>query len=355
MTSDTESRPADRKRLQTWVAEILRATGVSESQAASVASALAQADARGIHTHGCEMLPRYVGGFLAGLLNPDPAVAQVSGKRAFAQWDGNNGLGHYACDVVTEDLIGRAKDCGIAAAAIGNSNHFGMASRYGLRLAEESLIGFVTTNTPPVMPALGGRETVLGNNPLAWVLPRRRDPAIALDMAVSAVARGKVRLAAAAGQPIPLGWATDANGIETTDAAAALEGALLPVGGPKGYGLAVVNEVLSAALPAARVLTEVSTRTIVRGDVHDQWAIGHFILAIDPSTTGPLDRYFDRVERIADVLIGDSVRGQDPVMLPGDPEQIHERRSAEEGITLPASALSAIEKLSSQFGLPPPW
>lgn len=354
--SDTEEPVVVRReRLEHWVEELLDSCGVSPAQSASVAGALAQADARGLHTHGCEMLPRYVRGFTEGLLNRTPEVRRTGGRGAISVWDADGGLGHYACDVVAAALAGPAREHGIAAASIGNSNHFGAASRYGLHLAEQGLIAFITTNTPAVMPPWGGHGAVIGNNPLAWVLPRAAKEPIVLDMAVSAVARGKIRLAAAAGEPIPVGWATDASGADTTDASAALEGHLLPVGGPKGYGLAVVNEILAAALPAARVLTEVSTRTITVGDVHDDWHIGHLLIAIDPSATGPYERYLERVETVASVLTSQSGGPGGPVLLPGDPEAAAEARSADRGVRLPHATAAAVTRLSEQHELPVPW
>lgn len=173
-------------------------------------------------------------------------------------------------------------------------------------------------------------------------------------MAVSAVARGKIRLAAATGQAIPVGWATDAAGADTTDAAAALEGHLLPVGGPKGYGLAVVNEILAAALPAARVLTEVSTRTITAGDVHDDWHIGHLLLAIDPTATGPYERYLERVETVVAGLTSHGGPGG-PVLLPGDPEAAAEADSAHRGVRLPDATVDAITLLAERHEIPVPW
>lgn len=354
MTSDL-GRTVGREALRAWIGDALAAVGVSEAQAASVASALAQADARGLHSHGCEMLPRYVAGFEAGFLNRSPAVRQVGGRRAFARWDGDNALGHYTCDVVADELVDRARDCGIAAAVVANSNHFGIASRYGLRFAEHALIGFVTTNTPAVMPVPGGRDAVIGNNPLSWVLPRRQGDPITLDMAVSASSRGRIRLAATAGEPIPPGWATGPDGSETTDASVALAGALLPVAGPKGYGLAVVNEILSAALSGAQVLTEISTRTIVSGDLHDEWRIGHFLLAIDPEVTGPIERYHERVERVAEILTANRDTDGVPARLPGDPEAERERSAAVGGVPLPGASAAAVSRLCSALRLAEPW
>jgi LDH2 family malate/lactate/ureidoglycolate dehydrogenase len=201
------------------------------------------------------------------------------------------------------------------------------------------------------MPALDSAEVIIGNNPLAWAIPRREGNPVVLDMAVSAVARGKIRLAASAGEPIPLGWAVDRDGRPTTDAVAALEGSLLPVGGAKGYGLAVVHELLSGALTGARMLTEISTRTITVGDLHDSWGIGHLLVAIDPDASVGLEEFFDRVEDAVAVLSQQMTRSGHPVLLPGAPEFERARRNSETGIALPANVVETLDKTADELGI----
>ena len=338
--------------LRQWIAGVLKRTGVSELQADSIADALSQADSRGIHTHGAEMLPRYVAGFEQGYLNVRAEPHVVGGRGATSRWDGDRGLGHFVCDIVTRHLAGAAREHGVAVAAVRNSNHFGMAARYPMQLADQGLIGFTTTNTPPVMPALDSARAVIGNNPLAWAFPRRGASPIVLDMAISAAARGKVRLAASEGKPIPLGWAVDAAGNPTQDAAEALKGWLLPVGGAKGYGLGVVNELLAAALSGARVLSEISDRTIVVGDLHDDWGVGHFLLAIDPEALLPLEEYHTRTEAIVRLLTSQRRLDGGSVTLPGDPEAHAQTISETSGISLPHYVLEAMDQLAHRFDIP---
>jgi (2R)-3-sulfolactate dehydrogenase (NADP+) len=226
-----------------------------------------------------------------------------------------------------------------------------MAGRYSMQMADAGLIGHVVTNTPAVMPAFGGHTVRIGNNPLSWAFPRRGHRPIVLDMAVSAAARGKIRLAAAANQPIPEGWAVDDHGRPTVDATAAMAGALAPVGGPKGYGLAVVNEVLAGALSGARVLTEVSTRTVVTGDLHDEWGVGQFLLAVDPSVMTSRDDFDERVETMCHLLADDVTEDGSAPRLPGDPEHERERVSDARGIDLPSPSLAAVAELEASTGV----
>lgn len=351
MSTRSSELRVDGSSLKSWSRAALLAAGVSQPQAESVADAVLESDLRGIHTHGVEMLPRYVRGYLQGFLNPLAEPHRVGGRGAVARWDGDNGLGHYACDLAVDALAVMAREHGVGVVAVRNSNHFGMAARYAMKLASRRLIGFVTTSTPPVMPALDSAKVVIGNNPLAWAIPRRQGNPIVLDMAVSAVARGKIRLAASAGKAIPLGWAVDRDGEPTTDAGAALDGSLLPVGGAKGYGLAVVHELLSGALSGARMMTEISTRTITVGDLHDSWGIGHLFLAIDPDASVGLEEFFDRVEMAAAVLTQQVTRSGQPVLLPGAPEFEWARRNAESGIALPAHVVGTLDEIADQLGI----
>lgn len=338
-------RPA---ALERWVLETLTTVGVSTAQSTSVASALVQADQRGTHTHGVEMLPRYVKGYRGGFLNGVAAPKRVTGTVALARWDGDNGLGHYVCDVVADAVAAAAHEHGIAVASIFNSNHFGIAARYAMRLAEDGMIAMVTTNTPAVMGLSGSSPgAIIGNNPLAWAVPREGHDPLVLDMAVSATARGKVRLAASAGAPIPIGWAVDAQGRDTDDPVKALSGTLLPLAGVKGYGLAVINELLAGALSGAHVLGEISTRTITAGDLHDTWGIGHFLLAINPVALIDRQVFADRVERVAGQLIASQ-----GVMLPGSPEfrMAHARR---EWLPMPSYIAAALNQLADEVGVSP--
>ena len=341
----------DGNSLRSWSRSVLLAVGVSQPQAESVADAVVESDLRGIHTHGVEMLPRYVRGYQQGFLNPLAKPHRVGGRGAVARLDGDNGLGHYACDLAVNGLAETARTHGVGLVAVRNSNHFGMAARYVMKLTAGKLIGFVTTSTPPVMPALDSAEVVIGNNPLAWAIPRRHGDPIVLDMAVSAVARGKIRLAASAREAIPLGWAVDRDGHPTTNAEAALGGSLLPVGGAKGYGLAVVNELLSGALSGARMLTEISTRTIIKGDLHDSWGIGHLLIAIDPDATVGLEEFFDRVEVLVAVLSQQVSRSGQPVLLPGAPEFERARRNSEAGIAMPGHVVEALDEIAKQLDI----
>ena len=341
-------------QLRGWIEGVLGTVGVSAAQSHSVADALAEADARGAHTHGLEMLPRYVGGFQAGELNRDPHPRRVFGRGAAATWDGDNGLGHYSGDVVTEQLSDQARTHGIVVAAVRNSNHFGIAARYVRRLAREGLVGFITTNTPPVMPVPGGREVAIGNNPMAWGIPRAagREP-IVMDMAVSAVARGKVRLAASAGELIPIGWALGPDGEPTTDAAAALQGVILPMADYKGYGMAVIHEMLAGALSASRMLTEISQRTITVGDLHDRWGIGHFIMALDPDALLERGQFNERVESAVGVLISQRTRDGSTALLPGEPEARIERASATGGINFAEHILEPLDRMARTLQVDP--
>ncbi len=166
-----------------------------------------------------------------------------------------------------------------------------MAGHWPLKAVRQGLVGFATTNGPPVMTPWGGRAGAICNNPFSWGIPAGEELPILLDMALTAGARGRVRLADQQGETIPEGWALDAEGAPTTDAAAALAGVMLPMGAHKGSGIAVVNEVLSSALSGALFLTQITSTTMASSGVHVSWRVGHFFLVLDPEAFRPRDEF----------------------------------------------------------------
>src|SRR6266852_2352077 len=192
--------------------------------------------------------------------------------------DAGNALGQLTARQAVKLAVARAREIGLAAVAVRNAFHFGTAGRYARMMAEEGCVGIVMSNTRPLMPPPGGAEPMVGNNPLAIALPTAGDHPVEVDMALSATAMGKIRLAAAAGESIPADWAIDAGGRPTTDPAAAIAGMLLPAAGPKGFGLAFVIDLLCGGLSGGAVGAEVRP---LYGDPAEPYRCTHFFLAID--------------------------------------------------------------------------
>ena len=226
------------------------------------------------------------------------------------------------------------------------------AGRWAAQMAEAGCVGIALCNTRPLMPPPGGAERLVGNNPVAIAVPTAGGEPLIVDFALSAVAMGKIRLADAAGEPIPLGWASDATGTPTADPAAAIKGMLLPAGGPKGFGLAMMVDLLAGGLSSGAVGAEVQP---LYGDPKVPYACAHLFLAIDIAA-------FRAVPEYAAVAGGFTERirtsrrapGSDTVMAPGDPA-VRARASAAGTVALDAPTVAALEAAAARYGVPSPF
>ena len=215
------------------------ASNTSEANARSVAAALAQAEVDGQKGHGLSRVPSYAAQAKSGKVDgfAVPEVRQTRPGSLIV--DAKHGFAYPALDAAIARLPELARSCGVAAAGITRSHHFGVAGRTVERLAEQGMVALVFGNTPQAMAAWGGRRPIFGTNPIAFAAPQRGKPPVVVDLALSQVARGKIMVAAQKGEPIPSGWALDEHGEPTTDAKAALKGTLVPLGGAKGAALAL--------------------------------------------------------------------------------------------------------------------
>ncbi len=314
-------------------AGLLRRAGVPDDDALEVAAALVESDRRGVPSHGVLLLPMYLDRIRDGSVDPVARPEVVHDGLAVLTMDARNGLGQVSARIAMAEAVTRAATFGIGAVTVRRAFHFGGAYRWAEQAASAGLVGIAASNTRPLMPAPGGADAVVGNNPLAVAIPG--DPgqaAFVLDMALSEAALGKIRLAAQAGREIPATWATDADGRPTTDPTAAIAGLLLPAAGPKGYGLALVLDVLTGALSGG------SSGSAVKGLYADTAVpndCAHLFLAIDPAAFGDPAGFRERVATlVAEVRASRLAPGVSRVVLPGQMEA--ERAAA-------ASALVALD------------
>ncbi|HEY2257283.1 MAG TPA: Ldh family oxidoreductase [Variovorax sp.] len=313
--------------------------GASASQAASTARALVRAEAQGLSSHGLSRVPMYAGHLRHGrvLGHAEPVViAQSSGAVLV---DAGNGFAFPACELAVKEAIGRAKECGIAIGAVTNSHHFGAAAHHLEAVADAGLVGLAFGNSPAAMPAAGGRRAIFGTNPIAAVFPRRGERPVTIDLSLSEVARGKLMVAAKKGEPIPLGWALDADGHPTTDPRKGLEGSMLPMGGVKGAMLALIVELLVTALTGAQFGAEADSFFVAQGN---QPKLGQVFLAIDPGSLAGHATYFDRVDALLGAMLAD-----EGVRVPGYRRFELADTAAREGIQVPAATLEALRALAA--------
>lgn len=267
-------------QLRELAAELLSAAGVGAAQASVTAGLLVLADAWGESSHGLLRLPHYLRRLRAGGCNATASLTPVAEYGGVVTLDGHAGLGHWQLWEAAGRAAQRAQQYGIAAVGVANSSHCGALGAYVYPLLEQGLIGLVFSTGPAVMPPWGGTEKLLSTSPLAAGIPSRPRP-IVVDLATSAVARGKIAALAANGQPLPDGWALAADGSPTTDAEQALHGMLAPLGGAKGYALALLVEALSAALVGPLPAASVPDMFRPDDDALPQ-GIGHLVIGIDP-------------------------------------------------------------------------
>jgi LDH2 family malate/lactate/ureidoglycolate dehydrogenase len=343
-----EAVAIEAQRLTSAVADILAAAGIAAADAQVVAADLVAADLEGIASHGVMLLPMYVERIGKGSVSRRSAGEIVSDRGGAIVIDAGNALGQLTARQAVKLAVARARDIGLAAVAVRNGFHFGTAGRYARMIAAQDCVGIVLSNTRPLMPAPGGAEAVVGNNPIAIALPSAGEFPVEADMALSATAMGKIRLAAAAGERIPQDWAIDADGRPTTDPVAAIKGMLLPAAGPKGFGLAFVIDLLCGGLSDGAVGAEVRP---LYGDAGEPYRCAHFFLAIDAGHFPVGDRFAERVrDQAARVSGSKRSAGIDRVYAPGELVWATRERSA--GLcSLDAATVKSLIETAARVGL----
>lgn len=291
------------------VKEILTKLGVSENDSQLVAEATIDADLKGFTSHGLGRFPQYITGIDAGTINLDDDITIEKETPAIALINGNSGFGQAVSYKAMKLAIKKAKEIGIGCVGVHNSNHFGVTGFYSDLAIRDGVIGIVIANTDPAIAPLGASKALLGTNPLAIGIPS--DTYIAVDMATSATARGKILESKRKGLELPEGWALDENGNPTTDPEEALKGSILPFGAHKGYALAFMIELLTGPLVGAAWGYDVTgtadpTKDCTKGDLY---------IAIDPSKFVDQDTFTEQTEAFCK-----DVRETGDTFVPGDLE-----------------------------------
>jgi LDH2 family malate/lactate/ureidoglycolate dehydrogenase len=330
------------------VASIFAACGMSDFDAAFVAESLVAADLRAVHSHGVLRVPDYVAKLTRGGVNPKgrPFVARETG--AIAVVDGDNAMGQIAASVAIGEAMARARDYGVGVASVRGSNHCGAMFFYTLPPIEAGMIGIATTNALPTMAPWGGKDKIVGINPLAVGIPAGERHPILLDAAFSYSSHGKLRVYRQKGLPIPPTWAFDVDGHPTTDTAKALEGLLQPIGEYKGVGLAIVCGMLSSLLSGAAYGTELGN--MIEGPRPGQ--DGHFLMALRIDAFEDLPRFRARVDAvIAQIEDGRRVDAGRPVYAPGGLEAAKAEEYRRDGIPLNETTIAGLRETAAQLGV----
>jgi (2R)-3-sulfolactate dehydrogenase (NADP+) len=326
---------------ETLACAALAHAGANPRMAALTAAALVAAEAEGQSGHGLSRVPQYAAFLRNGRADgsAEPVIRAERGGAVLV--DAGHGLAYPAVARAVEEAATRAAAHGIAFAGITNSHHSGAMGLPVAALARRGLVALAFTNSPAAMPVPGGRRALLGTNPVAAAFPRRGADPLVIDMALSEVARGKIMVAAREGQPIPEGWALDAAGNPTTDAKAALSGAMLAMGGTKGALLAVIVELLCCALTGAAFGFEADSFFAEDGN---RPRLGQAIIAIDPGALAGRDAFLDRVEALVEAMLAD-----EGVRLPGSRRGGLAARAAADGIEAPVALFRLLPEDHSSY------
>ncbi|KAI1392727.1 putative malate/L-lactate dehydrogenase [Hypoxylon trugodes] len=333
-----------------FVEAVLAGNGVPEANAAVVAKCLVAADLRGVDTHGINRIPSYMArvrdGILDATASPEltkitPVVGQVNAKNAF---------GFLAAAIGMDAACGMAREFGIGMVSIKHSNHYGMAAWVVKKAIDAGMMSLVFTNSSPALPPFGGKSKLIGVSPIACGAPGGKEKPFILDMAPSVAARGKIYKAKRRGEKIPLDWALDAEGKPTDDPAAALEGVMLPMGGPKGSGLSIMMDVFSGVLSGSAFAGGVTGPY----DTSRPSDVGHFLVAIKPDLFMSLNDFRERMDflyrRIVD---SEKAAGVDRIYFPGEIEQLTEEEREKTGIPLVQAEIDALNEEAKRVGKPP--
>jgi len=335
-------------KLEPFVQSILQGNGVSSPDAAIIANCLVQADLRGVDTHGSQRIPSYMQRIRQGVLDPKATPILTPTTPVVAHIDGQNAFGFVSAHKGMSWAVEAAKTYGIAMVGIKHSNHFGMSAWLVQQAIDADMMSLVFTNSSPALPAWGGREKLMGVSPIACGAPAGKTPPFILDMAPSVAARGKIYKALRRGEKVPRDWALDVDGRPTDDPAAALGGVMLPMGGPKGSGLAIMMDVFSGVLSGSAFAGGVTGPY----DPSKPADVGHFLVAIKPDLFMGLDEFKERMDTLHQKVVQcERMQGVDRIYFPGEIEQLKMVERLKTGIPFVQGEIDALNGEAERVGV----
>ena len=352
MTTDLSLPRVQVQDLYDYCLAAMQTAGLSPEDARLTAEVLVTTDTWGVFTHGSRQLRGLLKNVRSGRLDPKATIEVVEEGPAGAMVDG-----HYAMPPATscramELAIQKAKACGLGYVGVRHSSHFGAAGYYAVMAARQDLIGLSMCNLDPVMVAPGSKGRVIGNNPLAYAVPAGTEKPVFLDIALSTVAGTKIYAAQTEGKPIPDNWLVDDDGLPTNDPTGfPTRGAQVPMAGYKGYGLAVLVEVLTAGLTGAAITRQVKSWVL---DVPEPTNEGHAFIAIDVAAMLPLELFKARIDGlIQEIHAAPKASGSERIYLPGEMEWERRELALSQGMLLPEYVQESLRGLAADVGLDP--
>ena len=336
------------QKLEAFIARAFQVAGISSADSQRIAELMVRADVQGSEGHGVFRLPQYIRRIKGGAVNVKPAIRVVREAAGMALVDGDNGMGHLVMRFATEKAIEKAKTAGVAWVGVKWSNHAGPASLYASMPVAHDMVGlYLAVGNANHLPAWGGLDMLLSTNPIAVAVPAAEEPAIVLDMATTVAAYGKVKTKAQRGETMPEGWMMDRSGRPLTDPKRANEGFLLPIGGYKGYGLALIFGLLAGTLNGAAM-----GRDVVDFNADDTTPTntGHAIVAINIEAFQPVAEFKRSVDLLVRDLRGSQrLPGVDRIRVPGEGSHAARADRLKNGIPLPAPLVASLRQLAAEL------
>jgi len=345
----TQADTVDYRTLFDFLQELFIGSGMAAGDAETCADCLVQTNLWGIDSHGVLRVPIYIKRLLSGAMNKRPDIISVNDAGALEVLDGDDGCGYIVGRTAMNRAIEKAEQYGISAVGAIRSNHFGAAALYTKMATNHGMIGIAMTNVVPNVVAPGGSRPIVGNNPLAISVPTFGDFPFTLDISLSNVAGGKLLLASKKGEKIPLDWATDKDGRPTDDPDKGFAGFLLPVGGHKGYGLALAVDLLSGLMTGGAFLHGLKGMYKYPDDPS---LSGHLFIAINPLALMDKEVFKDRMSDFYSQIKSSPMWDTSMEMLmPGELEYRTEKKRKQEGIVIPGELHDELNKLAEEMDI----
>jgi LDH2 family malate/lactate/ureidoglycolate dehydrogenase len=341
-------------RLRGWTEEILLKTGVSRDDAALFTDSMIEANLRGVDTHGItRILCVYVERIQKGVMSAKSNLDIVRERTSTVLIDCHNSIGQVGADRAMRMAIEKARKTGVAFSAVSHSNHYGMAAYWAMMALPQGMIGFSSTNAPAAMAPTGGRTAMFGTNPFAVAIPAGRELPVVLDLATTVVARGRINLYAKQAKPLEPGWAFDERGVPTTDPDAALKGLLAPIGGYKGYGIALAIDFLCGILTGSNHGAHFPG--FLADNMSEPTDVGSVFGAINIESFMDLQEFTTAIDRaIQEIKTSARAAGIDRIFIPGEIEFEMKAKRLAQGIPIPDPVVKDFIALGSSLGVPFP-
>ncbi|WP_248930742.1 Ldh family oxidoreductase [Paenibacillus hamazuiensis] len=338
-------------KLTEFAARLFIGGGLRDEDARTIAEDLVKANLRGLDSHGVSRIPMYLERIRRGVVHSRPHITVKNITPAVSLVDGDDGMGFLAGHRAMDEAIRLAAQSGIGLVGVRRSTHYGMAALYVQQAIEAGYIALAYTNSSPAIPVWGGRTAFLGASPFAAGIPGGQEVPYVLDMAMTVIARGKIRLAATHGEPIALGLALDKDGVPTTDARKAFEGVCLPFGGAKGAALAMLMDLLAGVLTGANYGGDVKSLYF---DHSEPQNVGHLFIAIKPDLFIPKEEFEERMDTfVTRAKECPKAQGFDEILIPGEPEERTAAKRRVQGIPLTSEVVDSLRKEAELQGMDP--